>query len=183
MLKSGKIIGTEGPENECGFSFVALSGSVVRAVGRLELGGFAARPILPRCRAAAGGPDCLSGAECGNFSGPLFFFQVQGVGRRLLTGAACYLAGPGLCAAAGAGFASPGRPGLNTAGACRFSRPPMYAACFICFLDMALPAEALFWQGRCWRFRFPPAGSYLRKSDGVKKHSGKSIKKKVRRWL
>lgn len=124
MLKSGKIIGTEGPENECGFSFAALSGSVVRAVGRLELGGFAARPILPRCRAAAGGPDCLSGAECGNFSGPLFFFQVQGVGRRLLTGAACYLAGPGLCAAAGAGFASPGRPGLNTAGACRFSRPP-----------------------------------------------------------
>ena len=183
MLKSGKIIGTEGPENECGFSFAALSGSVVRAVGRLELGGFAARPILPRCRAAAGGPDCLSGAECGNFSGPLFFFQVQGGGPAAFNGRSLLFGGAWPVRGCGGRLCLAGPPWAEHGRACRFPRSLMYAACFICFLDMALPAEALFWQGRCWRFRFPPAGSCLRKSDGVKKHSGKSIKKKVRRWL
>lgn len=93
--------------------------------GALRRGPFC--PAAGRQRAAL---IVYQGAECGNFSGPLFFFQVQGVGRRLLTGAACYLAGPGLCAAAGAGFASPGRPGLNTAGACRFSRPPHVCGLF-----------------------------------------------------
>lgn len=53
-------------------------------------------------------------------------------------GGVCYAAGLGLLAAAVAAFSAPDEKGLNANGIYRFSRHPMYAAYFVCFLGMAL---------------------------------------------
>ncbi len=69
------------------FLFAALSGSVVRAVGRLELGGALRRG--PFCPAAGRQRAALIVYQAPNaaiFLGLSFFFQVQGVGRRLFNG-------------------------------------------------------------------------------------------------
>ena len=117
----------------------------------------------------------------------LFFFQVQPAAAWwFLGGAVCYLAGLGLCAAAVASFASPGRLGLNTAGAYRISRNPMYAAYFICFLGMALLAKSLFLAGAVLVFQLSARWLVLAEERWCEEIFGeeyRQYKKQVRRWL
>lgn len=174
-------------EHECGFSFAALPGGAVRADGRAGPGCFAARgPLCPDAGRTAGGAGCLSGVEWGNFSGPLFLSGAAGRRLVVLGGAVCYLAGLGLCAATVASFASPGRLGLNTAGAYRFSRNPMYAAYFICFLGMALLAKSLFLAGAVLVFQLSARWLVLAEERWCEEIFGeeyRQYKKQVRRWL
>lgn len=75
----------------------------------------------------------------------LFFLKIET--RRLWLlygGAACYLAGLFLCAAALISFSVPDETGFNRNGLYRYSRNPMYAAYFICFFGMALLLNSLF---------------------------------------
>lgn len=69
----------------------------------------------------------------------LFFLRIAADSSwQFIAGLACYILGLCLCAVSVAGFASPDREGLNTAGIYRFSRNPMYVSYFICFVGMAL---------------------------------------------
>lgn len=84
-----KMIGLEVPENERGFSFAALSGSAARAVGRPELGCFAARgPFCPAAGRAAGGPGLFIRRRMRQFFWASFSFRRRGAaalnGRSLL---------------------------------------------------------------------------------------------------
>lgn len=73
--------------------------------------------------------------------------------RQFFSGLICYLLGLCLCAASVASFAFPSDTGINTRGAYRFSRNPMYVSYFVCFAGMALWTRSLLLFGMIAAFQ------------------------------
>lgn len=85
----------------------------------------------------------------------LLFLRVAFAGDALFwAGAALGVGGMALCAALVAAFAAPDRDGFCQSGVHRFSRNPMYAGYFLCFMGWALPARSLALGGMVLAFRF-----------------------------